>query len=57
MITAGPSTPLPHSILLALVAPVIPLTALSVGDEGAIMDLLPPPLMPLCRDDDDVRLG
>ena len=37
--TAGPSTPAPHSILLALVAPVIPLTALKVGDRGGTTPL------------------
>lgn len=48
MITAGPSTPAPHSILLALVAPVIPLTALKVGDRGGTADLVGL---------EDVRLG
>lgn len=42
MTTAGPAADEPHSILLALVAPDVPLIALRVGDNGGIADLMPP---------------
>lgn len=58
IITGGPSISGPHSILLALVAPVIPLTALKVGESGGCIVFLPACLcFVVVVVDDDVRLG